>query len=113
MRISVRMTLLGVRDNYAHTDSMKFSTLIFLFLLVFRLEASVADLPSQFRLLPQPQKVEMLSGGGIRYYDLKAVYLQNTDRRPVMTGFLSTLPLAGSEADGTVTLKLVKDLALP
>ena len=94
---------------------MKFNALTFLFLLlVFRLAAFVPDdLPSQFRLLPQPQKIEVLPGSGIRYHDLKSVYLNNIERRPVMNGFLSTLPLTGSDADGTLTLKLVKDLRLP
>ena len=94
---------------------MKFNALTFLFLLLaFRLAASIPDdLPPQFRLLPQPQKIEVLPGSGIRYHDLKSVYLSNTERRPVMNGFLSTLPLSGSEADGTLTLKLIKDLSLP
>ena len=94
---------------------MKFNAFAFLFLLpAFELAASVAyDLPPQFRLLPQPQKIEMLDGSGIRYYDLKTIYLNNTERRPVMNGFLSSLPLSGSDADGTVTLRLVSDLALP
>ena len=94
---------------------MKFNALTFLFLLLaFRLAAFIPDdLPPQFRLLPQPQKIEVLPGSGIRYHDLKSVYLNNTEKRPVMNGFLSTLPLSGSEADGTLTLKLVKDLGLP
>ncbi|HET6542882.1 MAG TPA: hypothetical protein VFG46_20485, partial [Chryseolinea sp.] len=94
---------------------MKFNALTFLFLLlVFRLAGSVPDdLPPQFRLLPQPQKIEVLPGSGLRYHDLKSVYLNNTQKRPVMNGFLATLPLSGSETDGTLTLKLVKDLRLP
>lgn len=94
---------------------MKFNALTFLFFfLVFRLAASIPDeLPSHFKLLPQPQQTEILSGNGIMYYDLKSVHLNNTEKRPVMTGWLSSLPLSGSKGEGTLTLKLIHDLKLP
>lgn len=83
-------------------------------LLVFRLAAfTPKDLPPQFKLLPQPQTIEMLPGNGMMHTDLKSVYLDNTEKRPVMNGLLSSLPLSGSASDGTLTLKLVDDLRLP
>ena len=55
----------------------------------------------------------MLPGNGIRHQDIKSIYLSSSGKRPVMRGYLSSLPLSGSEANGTLTLKLVKDLVLP
>jgi hypothetical protein len=93
---------------------MRFIALTYFLLLALKLAASIPEeLPSQFKLLPQPQQIEMLPGNGIMYYDLKSVYLYNTEKRPVMNGWLSSLPLSVSEADGTLTLKLVHDLKLP
>ena len=70
-------------------------------------------LPPQFKLLPQPQKIEMLKGEGINFYELKSVYLSNVKKRPVMNGFLSSLPISLSEGDGSLVLKLDADIGLP
>ncbi len=94
---------------------MKCNAITFLFFfLAFRLAAFAPDeLPHQFKLLPQPQKIEILSGVGMKYDDLKSVHLYNITTRPIMNGFLSSLPLSGSEVEGTLTLKLANDLMLP
>jgi hypothetical protein len=66
-----------------------------------------------FRLLPEPQKIEILPGEGILFSDLKAVHLVNTKMRPVMDGILSGLPLAEKQARGTITLALKHNLDIP
>lgn len=114
MRIFRGRTLV-VERTFLGSDSMypKILTLVFL-LVVFKLGASsINELPPQFNLLPVPQEVKMLPGDGMQYYEIKSIYLFNTEKRPVMNSILSSLPLAKSEIAGTLSLKLVKDLALP
>ncbi len=66
-------------------ESMKFNSLTFLFLLLASsLAASIGELPPQFKLLPQSQKIEMLTGNGINYHNLKSVSLRNIATQPVL-----------------------------
>jgi hexosaminidase len=75
---------------------------------------NAADFNDQFRLLPQPQRVEMLKGSGIACMDFKGIVLTGVDDlRPVMTGLLASLPLASDARAGTVTLKIEPQLGVP
>src|SRR3712207_4108130 len=71
------------------------------------------DFSTRFKLLPQPQKVEMLSGGGIPYTSLKAINLQASAKRPVLYGLLKSLPLTASSGQGIITLTIKEDNSVP
>lgn len=66
----------------------------------------------QFRLLPQPQKIELLGGEGLEYSDLRAICLDNA-AKPVMPEKLTCLPLSGKRGTGTVSLIINPKLILP
>ena len=93
------------------------TTLIFSFIfLAFIAKISAGDTDAfnkHFRLLPQPQKLELLAGEGLPYSDLRGVYLRNTIDKPVMEGYLAGLPLTKSSGAGIVSLVINPDLTLP
>lgn len=66
-----------------------------------------------FRLLPQPQKVELFNGEGLFYSDLHGLYFKNSDQKPVIDGHLANLPMALSPARGVVSLIINHGLNLP
>lgn len=69
--------------------------------------SSITDFNEQFRLLPQPQRVDILTGAGIAPTEFKGIVLNGVDDlRPVMTGLMGSLPLALSGGSGIVTLAL-------
>ena len=87
---------------------------IFFLLLSPKIFATNVDEFNQhFKLLPQPQKIELLNEKGLYYTDLRDVYLKNTNQKPVMTGLLENLPLSGIQKEGTLSLILNHDLGLP
>jgi hexosaminidase len=87
---------------------------IFFLLLSPKIFATNVDEFNQhFKLLPQPQKIELLNEKGLYYTDLRDVYLKNTNQKPVMTGLLENLPLSGIQKEGTLSLILSHDLGLP
>jgi hexosaminidase len=72
------------------------------------------DFNEQFRLLPQPQRVEILSGAGIALTELKGISLNGLDDlRSVMTGLMGSLPLAPNGGGGIVRLALERQLNIP
>lgn len=92
--------------------------IVYLCILFFLLyHASVAAdtvyFNSHFRLLPQPQKVELLAAKGIAYNSLQSVKLVNTSERPVMPTMLNTLPLSTVTAAGVASLIIRSTLSLP
>ncbi len=82
-------------------------------LLVATLHSFAADFNEQFRLMPQPQKIEVLNPKGIRYSDLRAVVLVNTKEKPVMPAMLSSLPIASVAAANSLSLITDENLKLP
>ncbi|GEO04521.1 hypothetical protein AAE02nite_21850 [Adhaeribacter aerolatus] len=72
-----------------------------------------ADFSANFKLLPQPQKVELLSGGGMPYSNLKAIHLQGTATRPVLYGLLKNLPLVASAGKGVIILNITQENQVP
>jgi hypothetical protein len=62
---------------------------------------------------PLPQKVELISGKGLLYTDIRGVHLQDKVSRPVMRGLLSNLPLVGYRSPGSVSLVIDSKLGLP
>ncbi|MEE9430618.1 MAG: family 20 glycosylhydrolase [Melioribacteraceae bacterium] len=63
-----------------------------------------AQLPSSFQILPKSKKVEMLSGKGLKFGDLKSIQLSKNIGRPVMGNILSLLPEINIENDGKLKL---------
>lgn len=67
----------------------------FYFLAICLLNISYAfafdtkDFEKQFKLLPQPQKIEFLSGKGLSAYSLQYIFLNGTSSKPVLYGSLT------------------------
>ena len=89
-------------------------TFIFLILMSFLLIYSNVscksvknELPEPFRVIPQPQKVEILKGSGIEYGTLKQIRLKGINERPVMGCILTQLTeVHNIDNKGTLTLHL-------
>jgi hexosaminidase len=84
-----------------------------LLLSVESLAGDINDFNRQFRILPQPQKIELLKTKGLLYSDLRSVALINTNEKPVMSGILEALPLTHIPSAGTVSLIIQSNLSLP
>ena len=82
-------------------------------LLLITLHSIAADFNEQFRLIPQPQKIEILNSKGLRYSDLRYVVLVNTKEKPVMPVMLSSLPIANAAAINSLSLVTDENLKLP
>src|SRR4051812_41930631 len=59
-----------------------------------------------FRLMPQPQKVELFNVKGITAASLQSIYLEGTDTMPVLSEPLATLPRAQKPAAGVLALNI-------
>jgi hexosaminidase len=89
-----------------------------LLLLFFLNKASVASpgtaaFTDNFKLLPRPQKVELLTGKGMPYTFLKAINLKESAQKPVVYGLLENLPLTANAGKGVLTLSIVNDNSVP
>jgi hexosaminidase len=71
------------------------------------------DFDKYFRLLPEPQKIEFLSGNGLSLSDLRFLFLDGITKRPVLDQQLSSLPLSQVQGKGVLTLKLSESKNLP
>src|SRR4051794_26920163 len=83
-----------------------------LLLLVISLNAIAdpkQDFDKHFKIMPQPQKIELLTGKGILYNTLQAVYLKGGALKPVLYGELKHLPYAISQAQRVLVLNLTAD----
>jgi hexosaminidase len=88
--------------------------ILLLFLLALNKDGhGQAEFSDRFKLLPQPQKIELLKGGGLSFRDLNGVRLVGTARRPVMNGLLALLPLSTGSSSGVVTLKVEPEMEIP
>ena len=97
-------------------NRMKFIFSITVCLLLAGLKGIAGDITEfnrHFRLLPQPQKVELLKAGGLPYAALRNIVLVNTRERPVMPPMLAAFPLAASPVAGSVSLVIRASLSLP
>lgn len=74
---------------------------------------SIDDFNRHFRLIPQPQKVELFTGRGLLYADLRNILLVNIKEKPVLPGMLESLPLTHTIGAGTVSLIIDKNIKLP
>src|SRR5690349_8675562 len=82
--------------------------LFFLFTCLHALAFDLEDFQKQFKLLPQPQKIELSNGKGISAASLHSLYLNGIDK-PVLYGSLQSLPLANQTGEGVLELKLSPD----
>src|SRR5512137_1317081 len=69
-------------------------------------------LPAPFKVIPQPQSVELLGGIGLKPGDLQWLQLKGAFARPVTGPLLSGLPEIDKGA-GVLTLRLVNTDAVP
>jgi hypothetical protein len=72
-----------------------------------------SDFNKYFRLLPQPQKIELLTGKALSYNDLRYINLEGTEKRPLLDQPLSSLPVSDTPGKGVLTLSLKQDKDLP
>jgi hexosaminidase len=63
-------------------------------------------MPEPFRIIPQPQKVELLQGNGLAFGTLANLEIAGEFKRPVMGAILSRLTESHHPGSGTLTLKL-------
>jgi len=70
-------------------------------------------LPSPFKVLPQPRKVQIFSGPGIEFETLKNIRIKGDFLRPVMGPILARLPIKYEGEKGTLTLNLLTKKSLP
>src|SRR5690242_6689776 len=90
---------------------------LFFFLFIFIVTHSFAfdtkDFERQFKLLPQPQKIELLNDKGLSASSLQHVFLNGSISKPVLYGLLKSLPLANKDGVSILTLKVSQDNDLP
>lgn len=75
--------------------------------------AGPADFSRDFKLLPQPQKTEMLSGKGINYTSLQGIQLRGSAHKPVLSGLLQALPFSVTSVKGLLILEITADIKIP
>ena len=91
-----------------------FTILLSLFcLFLFSKNIKPENFGSYFPLIPEPQKVEILSGKALSLQDLHSIYLEGTQKRPLLDKPLNDLPLTESRGKGVLTLSLKQDNYLP
>src|SRR6185295_1498257 len=92
-----------------------FNCCFFLLLLggQYKHEADISNFEKYFKLLPQPQKVEILTGKGMAAATLQSIYLKGTDQKPILYGALSSLQFSDKPGAGVLTLSISNDPSLP
>ncbi len=66
-----------------------------------------------FKLLPQPQKIELGTGAGISATSISAIQLKGIAQKPVLRGLLQSLPLSTKTEKGVLLLAISQDASLP
>jgi len=101
-------------------DICQYMKKLFLYFLLLLLIAAtnvfafdIKDFQKEFKLLPQPQKIELLNGKGISENTLQFIFLNGEFSRPVLYGVLKSLPLTNKAAAGVLELKLSADNDVP
>src|SRR5690242_20477426 len=67
---------------------------------------------SHFRLLPQPQQIELTAGKGMMYSDLRSFFLSPAGKKPVMKGWLAAIHQAADSAAADLVLIIRPGLKL-
>ncbi|MEO5998015.1 MAG: glycoside hydrolase family 20 zincin-like fold domain-containing protein [Chitinophagaceae bacterium] len=82
------------------------------FLVIFLFSASQTNafnkeaFDKRFRLMPEPQQINILKGKGLSYNSLRSIVLKGTTVKPVLYGVLKSLPLATQPGAGVLELNL-------
>jgi hexosaminidase len=76
-------------------------------------EIDLKDFEKHFKLLPQPQKIEILTGQGITHSSLRSIFLKGVSQKPVLYGVLNTLQRSDRPGPGVLTMIISDDQALP
>ncbi|WP_018614170.1 glycoside hydrolase family 20 zincin-like fold domain-containing protein [Segetibacter koreensis] len=64
------------------------------------------DFDKHFKLMPEPQKIELIKGKGISANTLRSVLLKGTTVKPVLYGVLQSLPLTSTAGAGVLELNI-------
>ncbi len=70
-------------------------------------------LPEPFKLVPLPQKVELLKGQILKYGELTGLFIDEETSRPVMGTILSRLPEKDRKNKGILSLRISNSQNLP
>lgn len=84
--------------------------LVLLCLSVFPVWLFAKEPVSGFRLIPQPQKIELLKGKGLRYGELKFIITQEHAVMPVLGESMDRLPRIKKKGKGVVLSLTTKDV---
>ena len=76
-------------------------------------EIDLKDFEKHFKLLPQPQKIEILTGQGIGHSSLRSIFLKGGSQKPVLYGVLNSLQRSDKAGPGVLTMIISDDQALP
>ncbi len=76
-------------------------------------EIDLRDFDKYFKLLPQPQKIDILTGQGITQGSLRSIFLKGGSQKPVLDGVLNSLQRADKPGPGVLTMIISDDQALP
>src|SRR4051812_18532257 len=80
--------------------------LLYLLITVNAIGDPKQDFDKHFRLMPQPQKIELRTGKGISYNTIRSVHLKGSAVKPVLYGELKSLPYATGAGPGVLVLNL-------
>ncbi|QMU31058.1 beta-N-acetylhexosaminidase [Adhaeribacter radiodurans] len=96
---------------------MRYLYLLFLCIsFVNQVKAQTTDLANfkeNFKLLPQPQKIEILSGKGLASTSVKNIFLNGSAQKPVLSGLLENLPLSASAGKNSLILTISSNNDVP
>ncbi|MFT3705179.1 MAG: glycoside hydrolase family 20 zincin-like fold domain-containing protein [Agriterribacter sp.] len=73
----------------------------------------IQEFNRHFKLIPQPQKIEMRNGKGLSFMELKNISLKNMEDLPLLPAMLGNLPVNGITQKGTLSLFINPALTLP
>jgi hexosaminidase len=104
--------------NYFHLPLKRLgcSFLFCLFLVDFSStfgQTPLLNFNRYFKLLPQPQKVELRKGGGLLAGKLHTICLKGEAQKPVLYGDLHALSTAKNEETGSLLLQILTDVTIP
>ena len=74
---------------------------------------NIKNFEKYFKLLPQPQKIEILPGKGIAAATLQSIFLKGTAQKPVLYGALSALQYSDKPGPGVLTFNISSDQTVP
>jgi hexosaminidase len=76
-------------------------------------QSPIENFNRHFKLLPQPQQIEVRKGPGLAVGQLSTIYMDGQAQKPVLYGALQSLKPTKKAQKGTLILKLSTDNTLP